>query len=143
MPTSATPAQTWRPGGARYVAYSVAAIFIVMTVVIGVELPEDITFTIAELATLAVVLGSALALLHGVGRSRVVADDAGVSVRNGYRDHDVAWADIEGFSFNQGAPWPTLVTTADDHIMLFAIQGTDGGAQAAVDALARRQAEQR
>ncbi len=133
------PEQRWRPGGARYVAYGVAVILVVMTVVIGAALPEDITFTTFELITLALVLGSALAMLHGVGRSRVVADDLGVRIRNGYRDHQMAWGDIEGFAMNRGEPWPTLVTTGDERVMLFAIQGTDGPrARAALEDLRQR-----
>lgn len=120
------PDLRYRPGGARYVAYGVAVILIVLTAVIGVALPEEITFTIFELITLALILIAALALLHGVGRSTVVADDQGVRVRNGYRDRQIAWSDIEGFAMNTGEPWPTLVTTDDDRVMLFAIQGTDG-----------------
>ena len=131
--------RVWRPGGARFVAYGVAVILIVMTVVIGAALPEDITFTVAELITLALVLLGALALLHGVGRSKITADDQGVAVRNGYRDHHVPWGEVEGFSMNRGAPWPTLVTTDDERIMMFAIQGTDGPvAKAAVSDLVRR-----
>lgn len=130
---------TYRPGGARYVAYGVALILILLTVVIGVALPPEITFTVFELITLALILGAALAMLHGVGRSKVIADDAGLRVRNGYRDHQIAWSDIEGFAMNNGAPWPTLVTTDDQRVMLFAIQGTDGPrARAAVDDLRQR-----
>ncbi len=133
------PNLTYRPGGARYVAYGVAVILLVLTVVIGVALPSDITFTIAELVTLALILIAAWAMLHGVGRSSVVADDTGVRVRNGFRDHQVAWGDIKGFAMNNGAPWPTLVTTDDERLMLFAIQGTDGArATAAVEDLRRR-----
>ncbi len=117
---------TYRPGGARYVAYGVAVILILLTVVIGVALPPEITFTVFELITLALTLGAALAMLHGVGRSRVIADEHGLRVRNGYRDHQISWQDIEGFAMNNGAPWPTLVTTDDERLMLFAIQGSDG-----------------
>ncbi len=130
---------TWRPGGARVVAYAVAVALVAVTVVIGYALPDDITFSVSELITLGLVLGATLALLHGVGRSRVRADGAGVHVVNGYRSHDVGWSRVEGFSMNRGAPWPTLVTTDDDRIMLFAIQGSDGPvARAAVDELVRR-----
>jgi len=118
--------KTFRPGGARVVAYVVAFIMVAMTVVIGVALPSYVNFSVAELLTLVVILLTVLALLHGVGRSLVQADDDGVEVLNGYRHHRVQWQQIAGFSMNTGAPWPTLVTKDDDRIMLFAIQGTDG-----------------
>lgn len=133
---------TIRPVGARVVAYVVAVALIVMTVVIGWFLPEDITFSFSELVTLALVLGATLALLHGVGRSVVKADDAGVHVLNGYRRHDLAWSDVAGFSMNTGAPWPTLVTRDDERVMLFAIQRSDGqGVRGAVGELERLRGE--
>lgn len=130
---------SWRPGGARYVAYGVAVILLVLTVVISTSLPEDITFVPAEQVTFALFLVATLAMLHAVGRSRVTADESGMRITNGYKRHDVAWSDIEGFSLNTGAPWPTLVTTDDDRVMLFAIQSSDGpSARAAVATLQQR-----
>jgi hypothetical protein len=118
--------RTFRPGGARAVAYVVAVILLVMTGAIAFALPDDIAFTTAETVTLWIIIIAVLVLLHGVGRSFVRATDDGVEVLNGYRRHTVAWDDIEGFAMNSGAPWPTLVTKDDERIMLFAIQGTDG-----------------
>jgi len=133
---------TWRPGGTRVVAYAVAVVLVVLIVVIGLALPDDIVFHLSERITLGLILGATLLGLHGVGRSRVTADRDGVHVLNGYRAHDVAWSDIKGFSMNTGAPWPTLVTQEDDRLMLFGIQGSDGpAARAAVEELARRLAE--
>jgi hypothetical protein len=130
---------TYRPVGARIVAYGASVALVVMTVVIGVALPSDITFTVAELITLALTLGAMLAVLHGIGRSYVRADDTGLEILNGYRRHHISWDRIKGISMNTGAPWPTLVLKDDDRVLLFAIQGSDGGAaRAAVDDLVRR-----
>ncbi|MCW2801242.1 MAG: hypothetical protein JWQ70_2714 [Aeromicrobium sp.] len=118
--------RTFRPGGARIVAYVVAVIMLVFTAVIGVALPSSASFTWAENLTLGIVILAVLVLLHGVGRSVVKVDDAGIRVLNGYRWHVVPWSEIAGFAMNAGAPWPTLVTKDDDRIMLFAIQGSDG-----------------
>lgn len=129
----------YRPGGARYVAYGTAVILIVMTWVIGAALPEAITFTAAELFTLALVLLGTLALLRGVGRSVVRARPEGIEIVNGYRRHRLPWAQVRGISFKDGAPWPTLVTTDDERIMLFAIQRSDGpSSRAAVRELRAR-----
>lgn len=131
--------RSWRPGGSRYVAYGVAVILLVLTVVIVTSLPDDITFVPAEKVTFSLFLLATLVMLHGVGRSRVTADDVGMRVTNGYRRHDVAWRDVEGFSMNTGAPWATLVTTDDDRLMLFAIQSSDGpSARSAVSSLQQR-----
>lgn len=131
--------RTFRPGGARVVAYGVAAVMVVITVVIAIALPSYVTFSVAELITLALILLAVLMLLHGVGRSYVRAGADGVEVLNGYRRRAVPWAQIEGFAMNTGAPWPTMVTTDDERVMLFAIQGTDGAyARQAVDYLRGR-----
>jgi hypothetical protein len=118
--------RTFRPGGARVVAYVIAVLMLVFTAVIGFALPSSASFSWAENLTLAIMILVVLALLHAVGRSVVKVDDAGVRVLNGYRWHVVPWSEIAGFAMNDGAPWPTMVTTNDDRIMLFAIQGTDG-----------------
>ncbi|MCW2789774.1 MAG: hypothetical protein JWQ91_2272 [Aeromicrobium sp.] len=118
--------RTFRPGSTRIVAYAVAVIMLVLTVVIALALPDDIYFTTAETITLWLIIGAVLVLLHGVGRSYVKATDEGVEVLNGYRRHMVPWSDIKGFAMNTGAPWPTLVTLDDERVNLFAIQGSDG-----------------
>ena len=122
-----TDQRTFRPGGARIVAYAVAVIMLVLTAVIAFALPDEIYFTTAETVTLWIIIAAVLVLLHGIGRSVVVAGEEGVAVVNGYRRHDVSWHEIKGFAMNEGAPWPTLVTNDDDRVMLFAIQGSDGG----------------
>lgn len=118
----------FRPVGPRFVAYGVAALLLILTAVIGVTLPDDITFTTLELITLAAILGAVLFGLHGVGRSYVKATDEGLEVLNGYGRHHVAWTDMKGVAMNAGAPWPTLVLKDDERLILFAIQGTDGSA---------------
>ncbi len=127
-----------RPVGPRIIAYGVAVILIVLTVAVGMALPPQIRaqFTVFELLTLAGLLLATLIGLYAVARSFVRIDDEGLWVRNGYRDHIFHWADLRGVSFRSGSPWPTLVTTEGDRVILFAIQSTDGAsAQAAVAAI--------
>ncbi|MFT4188257.1 MAG: PH domain-containing protein [Aeromicrobium sp.] len=116
-----------RPQGPRVVAYGVALIGVVMTVVVAVSLPDYVRFANSEKVTMTLFAIMVLAVLHGVGRSYVKADAAGVEVLNGYRTHRFTWDQVEGVSMREGAPWPTLVTTDDERVMLFAIQRTDGG----------------
>lgn len=131
---------TYRPVGARIVAYGCCAALIAVTIVIGVALPPEVTFTPFELITLALTLLAFLAVLHGIGRSYVRVDDEGLEVLNGYRRHRVPWGEMRGISMNRGAPWPTLVLHDDERVMLFAIQGSDGSTAegAAVQDLVRR-----
>jgi len=121
------------------VAYGACAAVIAVTIVIGVALPAEITFTPFELVTLAFTLLTILAILHGIGRSYVRVDDDGLEVLNGYRRRRIPWGVMRGISMNRGAPWPTLVLHDDERVMLFAIQGSDGhAASEAVQDLVRR-----
>ncbi|MFZ0141941.1 MAG: PH domain-containing protein [Aeromicrobium sp.] len=130
---------TYRPVGARVVAYGACAAVIAVTIVIGVALPAEITFTPFELVTLAFTLLTILAILHGIGRSYVRVDDDGLEVLNGYRRRRIPWGVMRGISMNRGAPWPTLVLNDDERVLLFAIQGSDGhAASEAVQDLVRR-----
>lgn len=130
---------TYRPVGARVVAYGACVAVIAVTIVIGVALPAEITFTPFELVTLAFTLLTILAILHGIGRSYVRVDDDGLEVLNGYRRRRIPWGVMRGVSMNRGAPWPTLVLHDDERVMLFAIQGSDGHAASdAVQDLVRR-----
>ncbi|MDO9380222.1 MAG: PH domain-containing protein [Nocardioidaceae bacterium] len=117
-----------RPVGARMVAYVAGACLVAMFVAITVFLPADIraTVTISQSGTLFLCLVAALVVLHGIARSTVHTEADGVHVRNGYRTRVVAWDDVEGVSYREGAPWATLARHDGDTHMLIAIQGTDG-----------------
>ena len=118
----------FRPIGPRVVAYGSIAVLAVITIVIGIELPQVIVFTAAELITLALLIIVVFAGLHGVARSYVEANDSGLEILNGYRRHHLEWSQIKGIAMNTGAPWPTIVTKDDERVVIFAIQGTDGPA---------------
>jgi hypothetical protein len=122
----ASSTRTFRPVGARVVAYVVAVLVVVMSAFIGVALPDFVEWHPSEIVTMALLLVGVLAGLHAIGRSKVVVDDEALHVTNGFRTRHVPWSDVAGFAMNSGAPWPTLVTKDDERVMLFAIQGSDG-----------------
>lgn len=133
---------THRPGGTRYVAYGASLSLVAMTVAITLALPQEIRaqVTISQALTLYGTIAAFILILHGMGRSRVTVDDEGLEVVNGFRTHRVPWSDVKGFSFGEGAPWPTLVTRDDERLMLFALQGSSGHGhvRSVVEDLARR-----
>jgi len=130
---------TYRPGGTRIVAYGAAVVILVVALAIGAALPENIVFTGAQITTLVLIYLAIVVLLHGIGRSYVRASDQGLEIRNGYRTHDLAWAEIRGISMRRGAPWPTIVHGDDERTVMFALQGTDGPrTKKAIDELVRR-----
>lgn len=119
---------THRPGGTRYVAYGACVALVAMSVAITVALPAEIRsqVTFSQALTLYGSVGVFIAILHGIGRSRVTVTDEELEVVNGFRTRRVPWTDVKGFAFGEGAPWPTLVTRDDERVMLFALQGTSG-----------------
>lgn len=120
--------KTYRPIGARIVAYGVAVITVVVSLVIGAAMPSNIVFTGGQIVTLLLILAAVLAALHGIGRSFVRADENGLDIRNGYKRHQIPWTEVRALVMKKGAPWPTVVLNGPDerHVILFAIQGSDG-----------------
>ena len=132
---------TYRPGGARIVAYGVAVVMVVVTAAIGIAMPDFVVWTGPQLVTLGLIGVGILAVLHGIGRSFVRVSDAGLTILNGYRRHELAWTDIQAIVMKRGAPWPTALLNGPDEkqIILFAIQGSDGAAaRRAAEDLAKR-----
>jgi hypothetical protein len=115
-----------RPRGPRIVAYGVSVALIVMTVVIGVGVHDIIRMTWAQGLTLLLLLVGTVLMLHSVARSVIRADPEQITVVNGYKRHQLTWDQVAGISMKQGAPWPTLVTTDDELVNLFALQRVDG-----------------
>ncbi len=129
---------TFRPIGARIIAYVAAACFVAMSVVIVVALPADVREGVspAQLATLLAIGIAALGVLHGIGRTKVSTDDAGVHVLNGYRHHELEWAEVISVELGRGSPWAVIDTTDGTVVHVMAIQSADGTrARAAVRTL--------
>ena len=119
---------TYRPIGARIIAYVAGACFVAMFVVVAVALPADVRdgITPAQFVTLVAVLLAALAVLHGIGRTRVTTDDAGVRIVNGYRHHELEWAEVIAIELRSGAPWAVIDTAEGTVVQVMAIQAADG-----------------
>jgi Bacterial PH domain len=129
---------TVRPIGALVVAAVSAGCLLAMLVVVVVALPPDVrgAFTLFQDVTMAIFLAGVLAALFGVARTRVSTDDDGIHVLNGYRRHDLSWAEAVQVNLGRGAPWAVLDTSDGTTVQLMAIQRADGQrAVAAVRAL--------
>lgn len=66
-------------------------------------------------------------------RPRVDADSDRIVVRNIAQTHTLRWAVVEGITFADGAPWPTLRLHDDETLPVLAIQSVDK--QRAVEAV--------
>ncbi|WP_293784279.1 PH domain-containing protein [uncultured Aeromicrobium sp.] len=123
-----TEHRSFRPVAVSIIMWLSTAILVVLMIVIGQALPEDVVFTVSQAATLWALVAVVALLAFAVSRSRVHADDDGLTVVNGFRTRRLRWDEIRSITMREGAPWPTLVTRDDERFMLFAIQGSDGAA---------------
>lgn len=134
-----------RPVRLRRVAIGIAVVVVVLFTVIAVLLgntsSEGVVFGPGDQIAM-VVLG--LIVAGGVlliARPTVVADTAGLRVRNILTTKDVPWEVVRLVSFPDGSPWAMLELADDDRLAVLAVQASDGPrAVAAVRGLRELQA---
>lgn len=83
-------------------------------------------FTIYERITALVLGGMILACVHALVRPRAVATEGGLTVVNGYKRRDFAWAQVVAIRLPTGAPWATLDLSDGTTCAVMALQSTDG-----------------
>ena len=129
VPAPALP-HTWRPFGPRMAAPVFGALLVGGFVFLWVRFDPD-TQAATNLFQRATVIGFVLFglfLLHGMARSRVVADEHGLTIVNGYRKRVLAWSEVGTVRVPNGAPWPHLDMGGEDEvrISLMGIHTSDG-----------------
>jgi len=132
---------TYRPLGARVVAAVAGLSLTTIMLVLWVAMPDDVRATFSWLQTMTLLLfwAAVVAVLHGIGRTRVRSDSAGISVLNGYRWHYLTWPQVLGISLPRGAPWAVIDTSDGSVVPVMALQAADGDrARRAVGDLRRR-----
>jgi hypothetical protein len=117
-------AATWRPRKARIIPYVLAAVVVAGMVVLAVAMPRN--WHLGDRIGLVVIGLLVAGILHMLARSRITADDRGVTVVNGLRTHEYEWAEVLGVSMAEGAPWPTLDLADGSTIAAMGIQASDG-----------------
>ena len=126
-PTPSLP-HTWRPFGARIVAWVLGAMLLALLVAVWIGLDSEVRsqFTTFQRITL-VVMGLLLfGAYNALVRSRVRATEAGLTVVNGYRKRTYEWSQVIGVSLRRGAPWGTLDLSDGTTVSLIGVQGSDG-----------------
>lgn len=63
---------------------------------------------------------------HALTRCKVIADQQGLTVVNGFRTRRFPWAAIVTIRLTQGAPWATLDLADGTAVPAMGIQGSDG-----------------
>jgi hypothetical protein len=128
MATDVDLPHTWRPYGVRVAGAVLGGLLLVLVVVVWLALGDDLRarFTLFQRATLVgfgVLGGTAL---HAMMRSRVSADEQGITVVNGYRTRVFEWSQVVGVNLRRGAPWAGMDLSDGTSISMLAIQGSDG-----------------
>jgi hypothetical protein len=115
---------TWRPRRSRRMAAVLAIAVMITMIVLAITVAPP--FTVADRAGL-VLFGLAIAgLLSLLGRCRVGADEAGLTLVNPVRTRRVAWAEVLGVTMGEGEPWPTLDLADGSTVSAMGIQRSDG-----------------
>jgi len=126
--TGAGSRVTYRPMGARVVALLGGGCLTAVLLVMWFAFPPQVRagFKLVEIATLLLFLAAALAALYGIARTRVTYDDTGLRIRNGFREHGLAWTQVADMRLERGMPWLMLRTTDGGRVAVIAVQSSDG-----------------
>lgn len=124
------PRVTSRPIRLTRVCWGVAALVMVVFSVVAVALgsgPEGkAQFRLGDQIAM-VLLGALVSCgVLSLTRSRVVADEQGVRVRNVVGDRLFPWQVVRAVRLDDGASWATLDLEDDDTVALLGIQSNDG-----------------
>ncbi len=127
-PEQVTLPHTWRPFGARMMGTMVGIALLTLTIAVWIAFGEDVRsrFSFLQRATLVLFGLIAFAVWYALMRSRVTANDAGVTVVNGYRTRVYAWSQIIAVNLRRGAPWAGIDLADGTSVSAVGIQGSDG-----------------
>lgn len=120
--------RTWRPLGPRIVAtvLSIGMLVILATAWISLGAETRAKFTPFQIGTIFFFVIAGGVVLHALTRSRVTATRDGLTVVNGYRKREFAWAEVISVNLPPGAPWVTLDLSDGRTVSAMGIQGSDG-----------------
>jgi hypothetical protein len=119
--------------GSRVVAVLGGVCLVAVLAVMWFAFPASVreSFKLVEILTLLLFLVGALVMLYGIARTSVTYDDSRVRIRNGFRDHELAWTEVDQMWMQRGMPWATLHTGDGRRVLVMAVQGSDGDRAAA------------
>ena len=128
----------YTPKAIKGIAYTVAAVIIVIHLVFGLLL--NVSYTGVNvgwpdkiaLISVGVVLAGVVLLLT---RSRMRVGPTGVGVRNLIGERVYGWDVVQGLGYPEKAQWARLLFPHDEHIPVMAVQARDG--DRAVEAMRR------
>jgi hypothetical protein len=118
----------FRPLGVRIVATTLAVLLALVVAGVWVQLPPHVrgSFTLVQQLTLLVIALLTLGIGFALARSRVDADESGVTVVNGYRRHRYDWGQVVAVTMRAGNPWAVLDLSDGTSLGAMGIQASDG-----------------
>ncbi|GIH23139.1 membrane protein [Acrocarpospora phusangensis] len=114
---------TWRPRRSRFVAYGLAALMLVGSLILAIILPEQ--FKAPDRIGMVAFFGAIAWVLHLLGRIRVVAEENGLTVVNVLRTHHYEWPEVLDVTLADADPWPRLDLADGTVIGAMGIQGSE------------------
>jgi hypothetical protein len=128
QPAPVSLPHTWRPFGARVAGTVLGAMLLVLVVAVWIALGDDVRsrFTLFQRSTLVVMGLLGFVVWYALMRSRVTADEHGVTIVNGYRRRVFEWSQVVAINLRRGAPWAGMDLSDGTSISMLGIQGSDG-----------------
>lgn len=119
---------TWRPFGIRVAVLGFGLTLVVVCAAAWFGFDESVRdrFTWLQRGTLFAFGAGAATCGWALGRARVTAQASGLVVVNGFRQRELAWAEVVSIHLPPGAPWASLDLADGTSISAMAFQGSDG-----------------
>ena len=118
----------FRPLGVRLMAVVLAVLMTVLVTGIWLSFPPEVraSFTLVQRLTLLLIALVAGGVAFALARSRIDADDTGLTVVNGFREHRYEWNQVVAVTMRPGNPWAVLDLSDGTSQGAMGIQGSDG-----------------
>lgn len=121
--------RTWRPLGVRVAGIGLNLVLVLLCAVVWLSWPPEIRarFDWFQRGTIVALGLGFFSVYLALARSRVVARADRLTVVNGFRSRDYAWAQVLDVHLPPGAPWAVLDLADGTSVSALGIQGSDGG----------------
>jgi hypothetical protein len=128
MPAGSDLPVRFRPLGVRIAASVLGLMLLLLSTVIWLQFPANVraSFTVGQRVTLVIFAGMFAAAGYALGRSRVDADELGLTVVNGFRRHRYDWNEVVAVTMRSGNPWAVLDLSDGTAAVALGIQASDG-----------------
>ncbi|MFT4009272.1 MAG: PH domain-containing protein [Nocardioidaceae bacterium] len=117
-----------RPLGIRMVLGISGVMLVVLVGAIWFALPSGMRdrFSLFQAVTYLILFAIVAVCFYAVMRSRLDADEQGITIVNGFKERRYEWAQVVAVHLGRGAPWASLDISDGTTVSALAIQTADG-----------------